>query len=216
MARISDRCRSAKYLTALTLAFIACAPSAPAAAAEFVMKFGTATFNETPASVHQVLQGGRGKGVRRANRGRRLSAQRAWTDPAHDRRPAARHDRSLYRAGRLLRRRRPALRRLQRADPVQAQRSRVGDRARSRAQRADPRPRRAQGLRGARHVRPRLVQLRGQEPDPSARPISPARSCASTRPPWSARRCGASAPPPCRCRSTRFCHRCSAASSTAR
>ena len=34
-------------------------------------------------------------------------------------------------------------------------------------------------------------------------PTSPARSCASTPPRWSARRCAGSAPPPCRCRSTR-------------
>src|SRR5215510_853750 len=45
--------RPAKYLVAITLAFFACAPAAPAAAADFVMKFGTATFNETQ---HQYIK----------------------------------------------------------------------------------------------------------------------------------------------------------------
>ena len=45
--------RPAKYLAAITLAFFVCAPAAPAAAADFVMKFGTATFNE---SQHQYIK----------------------------------------------------------------------------------------------------------------------------------------------------------------
>ena len=55
MTKIGDpiACRPAKYLAAITLAFITCAPPAPASAADFVMKFGTATFNE---SQHQYIK----------------------------------------------------------------------------------------------------------------------------------------------------------------
>jgi TRAP-type transport system periplasmic protein len=53
MTGMSGRGRPAKYLAAITFAFVACAPAAPASAAEFVMKFGTATFNETQ---HQYIK----------------------------------------------------------------------------------------------------------------------------------------------------------------
>ena len=46
----------------------------------------------------------------------------------------------------------------------------------------------------------RLVELCRQDADHAACRISPARSCASTPPPWNARRCAGSAPPRCRCR----------------
>ena len=45
--------RPTKYLAAITLAFFTCMSAAPAAAADFVMKFGTATYNE---SQHQYIK----------------------------------------------------------------------------------------------------------------------------------------------------------------
>ena len=101
MNKTVDRliCRIAIFLVAIGLSLTSPAPFAPAAAADFVMKFGTATFNE---SQHQFIKFYK-EAVEKASGGRievgSLSAQRARTDPAHDRWAAARHDRSLYRTG---------------------------------------------------------------------------------------------------------------------
>jgi TRAP-type C4-dicarboxylate transport system substrate-binding protein len=55
MTRMGDlmACRPANCLAVLALALIACAPSAPASAADFVMKFATATVNENQ---HQYIK----------------------------------------------------------------------------------------------------------------------------------------------------------------
>src|SRR5262249_27219108 len=77
-----------------------------------------------------------------------LSAEPARADPPADRRAAARDHRRLHRTGRFLRRRRQALRRVQRVDPVSRSQQRGGGARRSRPQQGDPRARDRQGFVG--------------------------------------------------------------------
>ena len=81
----------------------------PVSAAEFTMKFGTATFNDTQHQWINLCKEALAQAPRAASRSRSFHAANR-PDSAQDRGPAARHHRGIHRPAGFLRRRRSALR----------------------------------------------------------------------------------------------------------
>ena len=116
-----------------------------AQAADFTLKFGLVTRGDMQNVYADKREGSAGGQVQGPHRGQGVPGQSARHPAGSDRRHAARHDRGLHGAGRLLCRCRQPVRGVQHSIAVQEPRARQRHGCRSRAQQGDPRPRRSKG-----------------------------------------------------------------------